>query len=205
MYSQLTFASLPQRRRPRATPTRAPRPWSLQIREIRLRIERSRRRPSHQLRRLERAAPAVDVLAQPLAQRAELAALRTARRSRRARSSPAPTAARRSRSRAHTSGSSRSSGPTSGRPAGRRRRRSGARRRGTRGASRRTPPAGRRESSSPESIARSSSKRRMMWSEYVTSSASTRITPGATLLSARWNSPAESSASCSGKISCSRG
>ncbi len=40
----------------------------------------------------------------------------------------------------------------------------------------------------PASISRSSSKRRMMWSEYVTSSASTRTVLGRTLFSARWNS-----------------
>ena len=58
---------------------------------------------------------------------------------------------------------------------------------------------------SPASISRSSSKRRTMWSGYVTSSASTRMTPGATRLSARWNCCSGTAASCSGSASWSRG
>src|SRR2546427_580189 len=40
-------------------------------------------------------------------------------------------------------------------------------------------------------MSRSSSKRRMMWRQYVTSSASTRRSDGCTLFRARWNSSSE--------------
>ena len=57
----------------------------------------------------------------------------------------------------------------------------------------------------PLSTSRSSSKRRMMWRQYVTSSASTRRSDGCTLFSARWNVSSGTPPKCSGNSACSCG
>ena len=135
-----------------------------QVAHVRLRVDRLRAdRALERLGRRELAAVAVQVLAQPLAQRAELAALELLVRGRGCRRGSAPRAAPRSGSRARRSGSSRASRSPSACPGARRACRRAPRRRGSPTSAGSTPRAAARAGTTPRACSCSSSKRRMMW------------------------------------------
>ena len=119
--------------------------------------------PFEDLGRGEPAPVAVDPVAEPLAERGQVAGRDPSPLGPPGRARPRATAGRRSRCRGCRWGSSRRRRPTSARPGALRGRRRGRRARGSRGSARSRPRAGPSSSSSSSKISSSSSKRIRMW------------------------------------------